>query len=213
MKKILVLVAALCIYNFSNAQLLTFGFRAGVSSSGLQVKESFPVSGGSVSYNDGDKILGWHVGFLARASISKLYVQPELLFVESGGNIEVTSTSTSPAVLSGSEVGKITFQSISVPVMVGLKLGKILRINAGPGFNYILSQKVSDNLKDLDQKYKSATIGYQAGIGADLSLLMIDLKYEGGLSKLGDSVTIPGAGSFNTDMRSSQIILSVGIKL
>ena len=154
MKKILVLVAALCVFHFSNAQFLTFAFRAGVSSSGLQVAESFPVSGGSVSYKDGSKILGWHVGFLARVGISKFYVQPELLFVQSGGNIEVTSSSSNPAIFSGKKVGKITFSTISVPVLAGLKLGKIMHINAGPAFNYVLSQKVSDNIKDLDQKYK-----------------------------------------------------------
>ena len=86
-------------------------------------------------------------------------------------------------------------------------------MNAGPAFNFPLSQKLSDNIKDLDHNYKSTTVGYQAGIGADVSVLMLDLKYEGNLSKLGDSVTFPGAGTFNTDMRSSQIIFSVGIKL
>lgn len=206
MKKILVLVAALTVFHYSNAQFLTFGLRGGVSSSGLQVKESFPVSGGTVSYKDGDKVLGWHVGVMARLKISNLYIQPELLFVNSGGNIVVTDTGYTTT-------GKVKFSTASVPVMVGLKLGKVFRINAGPALNFVLSQKVDDNIKQFDQKYKSATIGYQAGIGADISVLMIDLKYEGNLSKLGDSVTIPGAGTFNTDMRSSQIILSVGIKL
>jgi hypothetical protein len=208
MKKILVLVAALAVFHFSNAQLLTFGLRGGVSSSGLQVKESFPVSGGTISYQDGDKVLGWHVGVLARVKISNFYVQPEVLFTESGGDIEVSGTGyTTP------EIGTIKFNNLSIPVLAGVKLGSIFRVNLGPAFNFPLSQKVSDNIKDLEQNYNSATIGYQAGIGADISILMLDLKYEGNLSKLGDSVTIPGAGTFNTDMKSSQIILSVGIKL
>ena len=208
MKKILVLVAALAMFHYSNAQLLTFGLRGGVSSSGLQVKNSFDVSSSSmpVTYKGGDKILGWHIGFFARVGISKLFVQPEVLFTSSGGNIIVSDSSINTT-------GKIKFSSVSVPVLVGYKLGKIFHITAGPALNFVLSQKVDDNIKDLEQKYKSATIGYQAGIGVDISKLIVDLKYEGSLSKLGDSVTIPGAGTFNTDMRSSQIILSVGIKL
>ncbi len=209
MKKIIVLIAALAVYHLSSAQLLTFGLRGGLSSSGLQVKNSFDVSASSIpfTYKGGDKVVGWHIGFYARANISKLFVEPELLFASSGGNIIVSDSGYS-------ETGKITFNNLSIPVLLGLKLGKIIHIDAGPAFNFVLSKKVSDNIKDLDQKYKGATIGYQAGIGADLlSLVSIDLKYEGNLSKLGNSVTIPGAGTFNTDMRCNQIILSVGIKL
>ncbi len=212
MKKILLMIAALAIFHYSNAQLLTFALRGGVSSSGLQVNKSFAVSGGTIQYEGGNKVLGWHVGLLARVKISNFYVQPELLFVESGGDIKITSSGGS-AVFSGPQSGTIKFNQVSVPVLAGLKLGKILRINAGPAFDFTLSQKLSDNIKDLQQKYNSATIGYQAGIGADISSLMIDLKYEGNLSKLGNSVTIPSVGTFNTDMRSSQVILSLGIKI
>ncbi len=209
MKKIIVLIATLAIYHYSSAQLLSFGLRAGVSSSGLQVKNSFDASASSnpVTYKGGDKVLGWHIGFYARANISKLFVQPEVLFANSGGNIVVSDSGYSAT-------GKITFSNLSIPVMLGLKLGKVIHIDAGPAFNIVLNKKVTDNIKDIDQKYKGATVGYQAGIGADLlSLVSIDLKYEGNLSKLGDAVTIPGAGTFNTDMRCNQVILSVGIKL
>jgi hypothetical protein len=212
MKKIVVLVATLAMFHYSDAQLLTFGLRGGVSSSGLQVKESFPITtGGTYEYRGGNKILGWHIGVLARVKISKVYVQPEVLFTESGGDIEITPTGT--ATFSGTGVGSIKFHNISIPVLAGVKLGKYFRVNAGPAFNFPLSQKVSDNISEFKQNYNSATVGYQAGIGADVSILMLDLKYEGNLSKLGDSVTFPGAGTFNTDMRSSQIIFSVGIKL
>ena len=50
MKKILVLVAALCVLSFF--ERLTFAFSTRVPSLGLQVAESFLVSGGSVSYRD-----------------------------------------------------------------------------------------------------------------------------------------------------------------
>lgn len=206
MKKYIILAAAIFAFQFSQAQLLSYGLRAGVSSSGLQVKESFAVTGGAVNYKDGDKVLGWHVGLLARVKLSSFYVQPELLFVNSGGNIIVSGTGYALP-----EKGTIKFSNLSIPIMAGLKLGKIFRINAGPSFDINLSRKISDNLKDLNQKYNSATIGYQAGIGFDISKLAIDLKYEGSLSKLGNQVTIPGAGTFNTDMRSSQLIASVGI--
>ncbi len=208
MKKIILLFVAFTVFHYSDAQFLTFGLRGGVNSSALQVKKSFPVSDGTIYYKGGDKILGWHVGMLARVTISNFYVQPELLFVESGGNIVVSGTGYSIP-----EKGEIKFNNLSVPVLAGLKLGKIFRINAGPAFDFPLSHKTADNLRNLDQKYKKATVGYQAGIGADISALMIDLKYEGNLSKLGDTVTFPGGATFDTDMRCNQVILSIGIKL
>jgi hypothetical protein len=150
--------------------------------------------------------LGWHAGVFARVGLSSLYIQPEILISQSGGGINIDSAGTVTK-------GTLTFSNLDVPIMIGYKFAKILRVNAGPVFSYMLSNKASDNVRNWDQKYKTGTIGYQAGIGLDISKILIDLKYQGNLSKLGDSVTIPGTSqSFNTDMKNSQIILSVGLK-
>jgi hypothetical protein len=208
MKKYLIVVLVLLASQVTRAQgLFSWGLRGGLSSSVLQVSESFDVSGTSVKYTKGDAILGWHAGVFTRFKLSLLYIQPELLISQSGGGINIDSAGTVTQ-------GTLTFNNLDIPVMVGVRFAKILRVNAGPVFSFMLSNKMSDNMSGWDQKYKSGTIGYQAGIGADLSRLLIDLKYQGSLSKLGDSVTIPGTSqSFNTDMKNSQIILSLGIRI
>jgi opacity protein-like surface antigen len=54
------------------------------------------------------------------------------------------------------------------------------------------------------------TWGYRAGLGIDLfKKLTLDARYEGNLSSLGSSVTI-GDAEFNTDMRTSQFLISLG---
>ena len=209
MKKYFIVVLALLACQMAYAQKLSYGIRAGVSLSTLQVQKNVQVSGGgTVNYKKGDASLGWHAGVFARVTLKKIYIQPELLITQSGGGINIDSAGTPTK-------GTLTFNNIDVPVMIGYKFAKIMRINAGPVFSYMLSNKISDNMKDWKQKYKAATIGYQAGIGLDISKILVDLKYQGNLSKLGDSVSIPGtqpAQSFNTDMKNSQIILSVGFR-
>jgi hypothetical protein len=210
MKKYVMLIFFSLSVHLVSAQVFMLGLRAGVSSSAVQIEETLDYAGGAVTMESGNKTLGWHAGLFSRITIAKLYIQPELLFVQSGGEIEVTPDgATEP------ELGEITFNKIDVPIMVGYKFGGVFRLNVGPSLSFILSDQTSGSnyVKDLEQTYNSATIGYQAGLGIDIWKLLVDLKYEGSLSSLGDEVTIPGVNeTFSTDLRNSQIILSVGLK-
>ena len=60
------------------------------------------------------------------------------------------------------------------------------------------------------QKYNNITLGYQAGIGLEISKLTFDLKYEGNLSRLGTGIKI-GNETYSFDNRMKQWILSVGL--
>jgi hypothetical protein len=66
--------------------------------------------------------------------------------------------------------------------------------------------------EQVEEKFNTATVGYQAGIGLDAGRLIVDLKYEGNLSEWDDEVSFFGE-SFSTDLRNTQIILSLGYKL
>ncbi len=209
MKKLLLGLTALLMVHMAEAQLFTLGLKAGVSSSRTQVEESFTVEGTQVTYNTGDATLGWHIGLFGRIKITKLYVQPEVLFSSTGGEIEVTQGNvTTP------EIMDVDYNKLDVPVMVGFFVIKPLRIFVGPTFSYLISEDVegpASLVSNVEQNYNSATVGYQAGIGLDISNLTVDLKYEGNLSKLGNSVTLPGTDEeFSTDLRNPQFILSVG---
>jgi hypothetical protein len=194
--------------SLTSAQFLKFGPKAGISSSKVQVDERFTVDGSEVTYETGDAQVGFHVGAFARVSVVSFSIQPELLFTSAGGKIEVTDNAET------SDVRDLNYNKIDVPIMLGKSFGKILRVQVGPSFSFLLSDDARNvNLKDeLSQNYNNATVGYQAGVGLDLGDLSIDLKYEGNLSKLGNSVSFRG-NSFDTDLRTSQFILSVGLNL
>ncbi len=204
----LVLTIAISVSMAASAQFLKIGPRLGISSSKVQVDERLSLDGKDVVYETGDAQLGFHAGAFARVSIVSFSVQPELLFTSAGGKIVVTENGET------SDIRDLTYNKIDVPIMLGKSFGKIFRVQAGPSFSFLLSDDARDVSlqEELSQNYNNATVGYQAGIGFDFGDLSIDLKYEGNLSKFGESVSFRGE-SFDTDLRTSQFLLSVGLNL
>ncbi|MCC5930521.1 MAG: PorT family protein [Cyclobacteriaceae bacterium] len=204
MKKIALLLLVITVLGVqANAQkLFMFGPRVGLSSSTLDIKNiddaTFETEGAQ---------LGFHAGVFARISIPLvgIYIQPELLYTSTSGKVNVTEPSTLV-----SQIRNYDFNRIDLPVMIGFKAGKIFRINAGPSFSYLLSAE--ENGANILENYRSATVGYQAGLGLDLGPILIDAKYEGNLSKFGDQVKL-GNQAFSTDQRLNQFILSLGFRL
>jgi hypothetical protein len=205
MKKIVMLLLAITVLGVqANAQkLFMFGPRVGVSSSTLDIKNR-----DNINFEDAGAQLGFHAGAFTRITIPVigLYIQPELLFTSTSGKINVTGTGAPIQ----NQIQNYDFNRIDVPVMIGFKMAKFFRINAGPSFNYLLSAK-QDGVS-IKEDYKNATIGYQAGIGFDIGPIILDAKYEGNLSTFGEQVSIAGQ-SFNTDQRLNQFIVSLGFRL
>jgi opacity protein-like surface antigen len=103
------------------------------------------------------------------------------------------------------------FNKLDIPVLVGIHLGPI-RLNAGPAATILINSPkdlVTDpKFKDM---YRSATFGYQAGVGFDLfKKVTFDARYGGSLAKkFGDNVTI-GSQTFTLDSREPTFMLSLG---
>lgn len=194
---------------YSTFAQFQLGPKLGVSSSRLQVEESFT----GTTFDTEQAVLGFHAGLFARISLLGIYIQPEALFTSGGGKILVTDDLNAQDVTS--DVWDLNYNRLDIPVMVGKKFGP-LRINLGPTFNFVLSNDIREVntavFNQVKQEYQDAMVGYQVGIGLDISKLIIDLRYEGNLSKFGDQVSIAGE-QFNTDMRSNQFILSLGLNL
>jgi hypothetical protein len=212
MKRLITILLVVVALNHANAQFFQLGLKAGLSSSHLKVDEVFSPgdSEESIYYKSGEAVLGWHLGLYSRIKISRIYVQPELLYSSSGGNIKISNDGIDfPA------INKIKLNKLDIPIMVGFYVSKSFRVYAGPSFSYLISEesvwKTTKNV--FKQDFHKGSIGYQAGIGLDISTVSVDLKYEGNLSALGKTVSIPGTDmQFNTDLRNSQVILSMGFR-
>ena len=197
MKKVMLTIMTLLMVNITYGQF-TLGPRIGLSSSSVKF-DPFTVGGEAVS--SGNATAGFHAGVFSRITLGFLYVQPEALFTQSGGEIELSDNGVS-------DIREIEFNKLDFPVMVGTNFLKIFRIQAGPTFSMLLDADVKGIEDDIKSGYKDASIGYQAGAGLDLWNLAIDVKYEGNLSTFGDELF-----GFPTDQHNNQWIVSLGIKL
>lgn len=183
-----------------------YGIRGGINTN---VKlNDFSGSDYTLEYAKGD--MGFHIGVMAQVKLLNIFIQPELLFTTSKTDIQLINRED--LVNPIEELGKQNFNKIDIPVMAGVKIGP-LKIQAGPVGTMMLKSK-SDLLDkyNMEQNFKGITLGYQAGIGLELSSLLLDVKYEGNLSKLGDGVAIAGT-DYSFDQRMSQWILSIGFLL
>jgi hypothetical protein len=203
MKKLLVLVLVVFIAVPSYSQLFKFGIKAGGQTT--QVPTYEVLTGTSPIDAVKNAQWGFHGGVFARLKLGPIFLQPEVLFTTSTFDYNVKQGVT-PAVLKSQ-----TFNRLSIPLLVGFKLGPI-RINAGPAASVqIGTPKALIDDPNFTNMYKSALWGYQAGLGIDLlKRLTLDARVGGGLGDLlGDKVSI-GGQTLNLDYSSTTIFLSVG---
>ncbi|MCH7414772.1 PorT family protein [Belliella sp. R4-6] len=193
MKNLILLLTTFLLVNSLHAQEFSIGPKFGVSQSTIKVNGD--------GFQSGDDKLGYHVGAFIRMGGASIFVQPEFLYTNTGGFIIDENNNATV---------ETNFNRLDIPMMVGFKLAKFFRIQAGPIASIILDQNFGENPIAATQNidYRSSTIGYQAGIGLDIGNLILDAKYESSLGKIASSVA-----GFQTDQRQNQLVLSAGFRL
>jgi len=197
MKKIFTLFAILFfIGTVSEAQIFTIGPKFGVSNTTLSIKDNVG------EYESGDAKYSYHGGVFARIKITGFYIQPEIYFNSVRGEY-IDPDPNKPV---SEQTIEFNRNKIDMPILIGWKMGP-LRINAGPVASFNLDNEIPNNSNTAVSEYKNSVFAYQAGIGVDISKLIIDLRYEGNLSNQAVLGTDEG------NVRVNQILLSVGLKL
>lgn len=176
----------------------------------------------SVSFEPASYDVGFHFGAFARIKIAALFLQPELIFSQTNASININpdgfdASSSANEALNAT----IKYNNFDIPILLGIKIGPA-HLCVGPVATFKLSSSVDDEtkqfLEDIDRKddisvftaTKNATFGAQVGAGVTIAKkVTIDVRYEFGLSKLGESVTI-GDNEFKTDQRQNQFLASIG---
>ena len=199
MKKLILSILFVGLFFSLSAQEFTLGPKLGLSATKIDFD--------SDNLIPGDAQTGYHVGLFTRLTFGGFFVQPEILYAKTNGTFQINGPQ--PGGSSGNNTFSQDFNRLDIPVMVGIRFFKFLRLQAGP----IASIDINSDLKDasntiLNADYKKATLGYQAGLGLDIGNLIVDAKYESALSFLNGNL-----GNFEADQRINQFILSVGFKL
>jgi len=176
MKKIFLSALLLCSAFTGFSQVLPsfqLGVKAGANLSKLSTENTF----------SSDNRAGYYAGLWARIGAAGIHLQPELYL--SGKNTTLKDAN-------GLE-NKIKFTSLDVPILVGTKIGAAgvgVRLNTGPVVSFILNDDQSFGQaasSAFSGNFKGQNFAWQFGAGLDVSKLGIDVRFEQGLSKIGEN--------------------------
>ena len=186
----------------SRADYFRIGIKGGVNLSSVKVA--------SLSANLENKT-GYQLGAFARIGRT-IFIQPEVYFAAKEVNVDVlNSLTTNQGVVGFSQ------KSLDVPLLLGVKLGP-LRVMAGPVASYAISASTSPDA--AVKSYFSGTsqdiinrssFSYQAGIGFDILNLSLDLRYEGAMSELKNTVAVPNG--FTYSQKPSYYQATIGFRI
>ena len=215
MKKLFLSSLLLALSFGVSAQSFSWGAKVNVGSPNLKIKDIQTDDNIAKLLDDTDAVLTYQLGVFTRFMFAGIYVQPEAMFSSSKTEMKFENIFDENNT-SNNVVGEMKLNKLDVPVMIGKRFMKILRINAGPVFSYILSQNIGQSgtkeaWNEINAEYKNATVGLQYGIGIDIAMINIDLRVEKGFQAISENLTI-GETSFAADQRLEQIMLSVGMK-
>ena len=223
MKKVLFTAVLLLSFSFSQAQF-HLGIMAGYNSS-LTLSNIGDVTNGTYNLtNVGNEMWNdFHAGLFARIPLGKVvYLQPELLYSIQ----KKTFTLGIPDILSGGSNITVdrfaTFNTVDVPILVGAKLldlkivnlrafaGPMLRFDAGSTLDFKnLTSGSNFDTNKLVNEVQKANLGLEAGIGIDVLMFALDLRY----NLIADMYKNPISTSTLTSIPANTIVVSLGWKI
>lgn len=196
MKKLFLACGLILITSLGFAQF-TIGPKLGYNASKLST---------SIDTISSDFRSGFQVGAFVRIG-KKLYVQPELYYTTQGGVFESNASDWEQ---------KVRIGSLDLPVLIGFKLinAKVvnLRILAGPLASFVVNKSVKDAggalgpVKDAD--INNVNWAIQTGLGLDLFLLTLDVRYQIGLNNLINDIE-----NVNSSSKNNVWVISLGFKI
>jgi hypothetical protein len=198
MKHIFLTILACFAISMAVQAQLTVGIKGGIGASNVEVDE---VRNNPWQYKDSENITGYHAGVFTRLQILGLFVQPEAVLSSTGGKVDIFNDQTAET-----STEKFKFTRLDVPLLAGINLFSVARVQAGPVASVLLSAKQEG--KTMDDYLQETDWGWQAGVGVDISRLTLDLRYE----RVKRAYTNDTQQS-SYDLTNDQVLLSVGYKL
>ncbi len=152
MKKLfLVAIAVIGFSVSSHAQDIKFGFKGGVN---------FSKYTGNDSLKDLDGRTGYHIGAVAQVSLLEtIALQPEILYSAQG-------------------IKDVDIDYVNVPVLLKYKFAKVLSIEAGPQFGFVVNE--GNDLVDPEGFDFSGAVG----AGVEFGSFFGQLRYNIGFSEI-----------------------------
>ena len=191
-KRVLMLASALVLAAGSlYAQSVSGGLKAGVNFANQNWEDASGV--------DFKSRTGFHAGAFATINFGTIGIQPEIIYNSVGSKAETA-------------IGDLTtkLDYVTIPIMVRVNFAKVFNIHAGPQFGILTSakQEFGGDKEDIKDELKSSDLGLGVGAGLDLPMgLVASVRYNIGLSDIGDSDAISGA------IKNNVLQISLGYNL
>lgn len=207
MKKLFFLLVAVAASTLSYGQL-HFGPQIGYTASNLTINQD------SITNNLQNNFL---VGAFVRIG-KKIYIQPELNYYTQGSIFKTPSISGGVSPLEQ----EIKLKSLQVPLNIGWRVLNLTVVNVrlfgGAVANFVLDKQVNTTSGNADD-YKSAlkpddfkdvNWQYDVGVGVDVLMFAVDVKYVGGLSNVLNDVKF---NDNSVSSKSNLFVVTLGWKI
>ena len=173
MKKHLLIISFLAVFNLSNAQLYTFGIKGGLNQYKIGSLYKRPYNGEPGINHQPNKDIGYQFGGFFNVKFGQFFIQPELNYVKSKNHYDLPK--------------KTSYWNTSkteIPVLLGYEILKPVSIYVAPNFNFykettldgVQVTSYSDGGPDLEK----TNLNLSFGIKADFGRVGLDLRYESG---------------------------------
>ena len=188
--------------------LLTAGVTFGQFDLGIKAGYTAAKLSTDVDTIKADFSSGFHLGIFARIG-KKFYVQPEAYY-----NFQTSSMQGIDDAAEWKQ--KIKVGSLDIPVLVGFKLidAKLLnlRLMLGPMASFVVNKNIEDMNSALgpieEADINTVNWALQVGLGADISFITLDVRYQYGLNKILEEIQVT-----SVDANQSLWVVSLGFKI
>jgi hypothetical protein len=193
MKKLMIAFCMIMLAISASAQYnpsFRFGLKGGANLSNINGSNDLSLTSGGTAFDfkdNSDRSAGFVGGMFFRFGRG-LYMQPEILLSQKGGQFNVFKD----GVKNEDDKVDIRFSNLDVPLLFGFRLARFFRVNVGPMASMNLSKygKIRDSFDEIAGENSNGefanrlSFGYQAGTGLDFGRLSLDVRYEGNLSEV-----------------------------
>jgi hypothetical protein len=210
--KFILTTAFLCWGALLKAQTFTFGPKVGVNFSSINFdrQASFLDTGFRLVTQDAK--FGLVGGLFIRLKFKNIYFQPEALFAQERTSFKLTSNFDEIG-----EIKEVQFNKLDIPINIGIKMGKALRIQGGIVASYVYGPQINQSTQNFKYLTKFSTAetqwSYKLGLGLDIRRrATVDISYEGNMGLNNASLNLAG-NPIVLSSRKNNIQFTLGIAL
>lgn len=210
--KLFLTITFVCLGALLKAQPFTFGPKVGVNFSSINFDQRANFLDTSFRYVTQDAKFGLIGGLFIRIKYKNVYFQPEALFAQERTSFKLNSNFDEIG-----EIKEVQFNKLDIPINIGIKMGKAVRIQGGIVASYVHGSQINQSTQNFKYLTKISTAdmqwSYKLGLGLDIrKRATIDISYEGNVGVNNTSLNLLG-NPLVLSSRKNNIQFTLGIAL